>query len=97
MQDRQIYLQNNPDNHRVLNRWELENYLYDKEVLRKYCLDKDLIFSESGYDDFVKNIVNQNVKDDTSRIKNFCGINTNVDSEKFKLNLAEYIKEGMPV
>src|SRR5436305_3201900 len=34
---RQLYLQNNPSNHRVLNRWEIENYLFDKEILKKYC------------------------------------------------------------
>ena len=32
--DRQMYLSNNPQNHRVLNRFEIENYLYDKEVLK---------------------------------------------------------------
>ena len=36
--DREAYLKNNPSNHRVLVRWELENYLYDKEVLKKiFC------------------------------------------------------------
>lgn len=30
--DRQVYLKNNPENHRVLKRWEIENYLFDKEV-----------------------------------------------------------------
>jgi hypothetical protein len=31
--DRQLYLQNNPVNHRVLNRWEIENYLYERKFL----------------------------------------------------------------
>ena len=34
--DRKQYLNTNPNNHRVLKRWEIENYLYDKEVLRAY-------------------------------------------------------------
>jgi len=44
--DRQLYLQNNPQNHRVLKRWEIENYLFDKEVLKKYCLLNQLEFKE---------------------------------------------------
>ena len=35
--DRDVHLRNNPENYRVLNRWELENYLYDEEVLVRYC------------------------------------------------------------
>lgn len=34
--DRQIYLYSNPQNHRVLMRWEIENYIYDKDVLIAY-------------------------------------------------------------
>lgn len=32
---RDRYLRLNSDNHRVLTRWEIENYLFDKEVLKK--------------------------------------------------------------
>ena len=38
--DRQEYLSNNPHNHRVLKRFEIENYLFDKEVLSNYCAQK---------------------------------------------------------
>lgn len=31
-EDRLLYLSNNPQNHRVLKRFEIENYLFDKEV-----------------------------------------------------------------
>ena len=63
--DRQIYLDNNPFNHRVLKRFELENYLFDKEILLKYCESTEgLTFSEKDYDDFVTDIDNQNVKDE---------------------------------
>ena len=77
--DRNIYLQNNPKSHRVLNRWEIENYLFDKEVLKAYCLANDKEFKEQDYDNFVKDIINDNVKDETGRIKNFCNITTNVN------------------
>jgi hypothetical protein len=95
--DRANYLKNNPKNHRVLKRWEIENYLYDKDVLVAYCAGNGLVFDEQDYDKFVTDIVNKNLKDDTSRIKNICGINTNVDPEKFKLNLSNFLLPSMPV
>lgn len=95
--DRQLYLTNNPDNHRVLKRWEIENYLYDKEVLRKYCSENTLEFKEQDYDEFVGNIEDQNLKDATGRIKNYCSIVGSVNPEQFKLSLSNYITEDMAV
>lgn len=95
--DRQIYLKTNPRNHRVMRRWEIENYLFDKNVLRKYCAANGLTFDEGAYDAFVKNIDDDNVKDEIGRIKNFCGMTTSVSPESFKLTLAEYITEDMAV
>jgi len=95
--DRQVYLQNNPDNHRVLKRWEIENYLYDKEVLINYCTRNSLVFDEASYDQFVTDIMNQNLKDATGRIKNFCNITSSINAENFKLTLSEYITEDMAV
>ncbi len=95
--DRKIYLDNNPQNHRVLNRWEIENYLFDKEVLKAYCSANSKEFKEADYDAFVTDIINQNVKDETGRIKNYCSITTNVNPETFKLNLATFITPEMQV
>lgn len=95
--DRKIYLDNNPKNHRVLNRWEIENYLFDKDVLKAYCSANDKEFKEQDYENFVTDIINQNVKDETGRIKNFCSILTNVNPETFKLNLATFITTEMQV
>lgn len=95
--DRQLYLQNNPRNHRVLKRWEIENYLFDKEVLKAYCGKNNLQFNEPAYDAFVMDIVNQNIKDDVGRMKNFCGITVSINAEQFKLNLAKVIDNSMPV
>lgn len=96
-QARQIYLQNNPQNHRVLNRWEIENYLYDKEVLANYCADNELTFDESEYERLVTDIANQNIKDETHRIKKICGINTSINPEQFKLTLSKYVKSDTTV
>jgi predicted ATPase len=94
---RQIYLENNPSNHRVLRRWEIENYLYDKEVLRGYCTQNGLVFNENEYDRFVTDISNQNLKDETGRIKSICGITSSINTAKFKENLSEFITEGLDV
>ena len=96
-QDRQIYLQTNPSNHRILKRWEIENYLFDKEVLIKYCQINGLIFEEVEYDKFVTDIDNQNIKDDIGRIKNYCNITTSINAEQFKLSLSKIISDDMSV
>lgn len=95
--DRRIYLENHPEHHRVLNRWEIENYLFDKEVLKKYCNENGKDFKEAEYDDFVKDIINDNVKDEVNRIKNFCSINTNVNAQNFKFNLSMLITEDTEI
>lgn len=95
--DRDMYLQNNPQNHRVLQRFEIENYLFDKEVLTKYCTANGLTFNENAYDNLVTDIDNQRIKDELGRIKSICGINTSINGETFKLRLAEQITEDMTV
>lgn len=95
--DRQNYLMNNSFNHRVLKRFEIENYLYDKEVLKKYCAENSLTFDETAYDEFVTDIDNQNIKDYTSKIKTICGITFSINQEVFKINLSKCIDETMDV
>jgi len=96
-QDRIIYLQNNPSNFRIMKRWEIENYLFDKEVLKKYCSKNNLVFDEVQYDQFVSNVTDQNLKDEINRIRNFCGIITSINAEAFKLTLSQYITEDMAI
>lgn len=93
--DRQNYLNTNESNHRVMKRWELENYLYDKDVLKAYCAGNDLQFEEGKYDTLVTDIINQNLKEQTGHIKKLCGIRGSVNVEKFKVSLAEYFSEEM--
>lgn len=92
---RQTYLNTNPNNHRVMKRFELENYLFDKEVLKAYCSNNSLIFDEPAFDAFVTDISNQNLKDETGRIKNICGIATSVNAETFKISLAKHFSTDM--
>jgi hypothetical protein len=65
--------------------------------MKKYCDDKSLLFSEIDYDAFVTNITDQNLKDETNRIKNYCGISTSVNPETFKKMLSNYISEDMVI
>ena len=95
--DRQGYLRDNLPHHRVLKRWELENYLFDKEILLKYCQSEGLMFSEADYDNFVTDINNQNVKDEINRIKKFCGIQWSISADTFKLNLSKCITKETEV
>lgn len=95
--DRIIYLKNNPQSHRVLKRFEIENYLYDKEVLLAYCNNYGLTFDEEKYKYVVSDIVNDNLKDKTGEIKKCCNIVGSIGAEKFKRNLAECINETMVV
>lgn len=95
--DRQVHLENTPTHHRVLKRWELENYLFDKEILMAYCNSADLPFDEKAYDNFVTDIDNDNVKDKVNCIKNFCGIQTNIGVDEFKLNLSKCITKETKV
>ena len=94
---RRIYLENNSENHRVLKRFELENYLYDKEVLSEYCRQHRLQFNEIKYNGIVHDIMNDNLKDKTGEIKSCCGIGMSINPEKFKRNLAACIAQTMDV
>ncbi|MCM1186438.1 MAG: ATP-binding protein [Lachnoclostridium sp.] len=94
---RQIYLSNNSQNHRILKRFELENYLYDKEVLKRYCEQNGLQFNEEKYNDVVQDIMNDNLKDQTAKIKNCCNISGSINADTFKRNLSTYIDDSMEV
>jgi AAA15 family ATPase/GTPase len=95
--DRQMYLQNNEVSHRVLRRWEIENYLYDEEVLAAYCTANGLAFDRVKYQSLVHNIVDDDVKKLTVGIKTACGLVGSISPDTFKLNLANVITTEMAV
>ena len=94
--DREEYLRNNP-NHRILKRWEIENYLYDIEVLKKYSEKHNLKFDESVYEQNVEDIVNDHVKDITGIIKNICGETRSISAERFKIELSKCVTPDMDI
>jgi len=95
--DRQEYLRLNPDNHRVLKRFELENYLFDKSVLLKFCASRNTTFDAAKYDALSFDIVNDDVKSRWNEIKNACGISVSIGQDKFKEELASYLTSDLPL
>lgn len=94
---RQEYLRLNPDNHRILLRYEIENYLFDKTVLRKYCESSDRTLDEKKYDALGFDIINDDIKSYCTAIKNICGVVGSINAEKFKIALAPFITADMPI
>ena len=47
---------------RMLARHEIENYLFDKEVVRAFCNAREVVFDEARYDAAVQNIQMQDLK-----------------------------------
>lgn len=78
-------------NYRILKRFEIENYLYDKEILKRFSESKGYNFNETEYDSFVIDIVNQNLKDSTGKIKEICGENRSISKDNFKKELGVFI------
>lgn len=95
--DRVIFLENNSKYIRIMKRFEIENYLFDKEVLAAYCKSNGLKFDEAQYDILVENIYDQNLKDKVSKIRNICGIITSINSSTFKIKLSKHITKDMCV
>jgi len=94
---RQEYLRLNQKNHRVLKRWEIENYLFDKEVVRKYCENKDESFDEKTYDKNITDILSGDVKSKIQYIRNICNVVGSVDNNLFKIDLSKFISTDMQV
>lgn len=93
-EERELYLKTNPANHRMLKRWEIENYLFSKEALSSFCVKNKLTFDEAGYYTLVTDIDNQSVKEMVNHFRNICGIKTNINAEVFKLQLAASFPEN---
>ena len=57
----------------MLNRREIENYLFDKEILKKYCFQESFVFDETRYDGIVSDITEQDMKPIQQQIQSCCG------------------------
>lgn len=91
-------LENCDSSLRIMKRWEIENYLFDKEVLKAYCQNENLSFNEEKYDSLTvdKDIYNDDYKKLGCEISKACGL-PQVSQDRFKENLSKYITEEMEV
>jgi len=96
-EDRENYLALNDDHHKILKRFEIENYLFDKSVLIEYCKNNNKIFYEHKYDALNIDIINGDIKALCNDIKNICGVVGSINAEKFKIKLAEHVVSSLPI
>ena len=95
--ERQEYLANQDARFRVMKRWEIENYLFDEEVLRKYCAVNQKNFDEVKYKQNFTDLINSDVKSQFSLIKSICSISTHINPENFKINLSKLVASDMNI
>lgn len=76
---------------RMLNRREIENYLFDAEVLLRYCQANSTTFDRAKYDTLVPDPMRQDLKagQTLQQLKSVCGFAGTV--QQFKLALAPFI------
>lgn len=83
---RECFISESPTN-RMLKRKEIENYLFDFEILSKKYPE----IKREDYDLKIKDIINGDVKDIAGDIMLLCGISSGVNKSDFKLLLSEQI------
>lgn len=91
-QDRISWINQEPESRRMLKRKEIENYLFDFEILKKYKTDLD----EEKYKKIISDIKEDDVKNKTSEIKKLCG-QEQISSEEFKKELSVCIKKDTEI
>lgn len=83
---------------RMLTRRDIENYIFDIEIIRNYCSKNHISLNENAYNQLIVNIVEQDIKQGANilpKIKQLCGSHKNLN--EFKLELAEYLTEDTVV
>jgi hypothetical protein len=90
--NREDFLKEDPSN-RMLKRRDIENYLFDKEVLKKYCDENTIVFKESEYDNLIKDVNNMDIKPIQPKIKTLINYKDNI--ENLKIELSKFIKEEL--
>jgi predicted ATPase len=93
-QAREVFIKENKS-HKMLKRREVENYLFDKEILKKFCLAKSKEFDEVGYDSLITDIKCQKLKSAQKKIEVFC--NSSESIEQFKKELSKYVSPDTAV
>ena len=87
-ENRDKWLKLNPAKRRMLKRRELENYLYDWEIISKVDSSAD----KNEYDKFVKDIINDELRDSSIKFRNAVTPSLkHVELCQYKQKLAEAI------
>lgn len=92
--DRSRFLAQDPTN-RMLTRREIENYLFDKDVLKQFCATAGSTFDEDRYDAAVADVQTQDLKPVQQSIMAACGFRGSVPD--FKRALAGAVGIHLPV
>lgn len=79
--------------HRMLARREVENYIFDFNVLNAYCASKGRPLDRASYDAIVTDVELQDLKagQTTALLKNLCG-DVRMSNADFKQGLASHIR-----
>ncbi len=80
---------------RMLIRRAIENYLFDKEILKVFCIRQSTTFDEAKYDGKVTDINIQDLKSVQQDIQSSCDVSGNIAD--FKRNLAKFINSKTQV
>ena len=93
-EDRALFLAENKNN-RMLKRLEIENYLLDYEIISQAYPE----ISKESYDIFVKDIENQDLKIEVSKLLNLCNRKNErgFNKEVFLKSLAPFITQNTEV
>src|SRR5665213_468224 len=78
---------------RMLSRREIENYLFDKEVLTAFCGANGKTFDEARYDGAVTAIATQDLKLVQQTIQHCCDVTGDIGA--FKRELSRYLLPGI--
>jgi predicted ATPase len=92
--ERESFLEED-QSHRMLERSEIENYIFDKEVLTRFCSVNSQTFNGDRYDSKVTDINLQNLKPVQQEIQACCGTSGSIPD--FKRKLAKVITKEMEV
>jgi predicted ATPase len=89
--EREAWIAGQPQ-HRMLKRREVENYVFDFDVLYAYCASKGVALDRSSYDAIVADIAMQDLKagQTTAQLKRLCG-DAAMSNANFKQALAPHL------
>lgn len=77
--------------HRMLKRRELENYLFDVDVLSSFCEAHGRVLDKERYSKTVRDVIMQDLKREQQQLQALCG-EPHMKSRDFKLALACHVR-----